>query len=501
MKRILLILLIMSSLNLLAENQLRQRTNNLTFLNSTTSKDLFFASIDYQENPIICTAEDVEIKIDPNSPLKVKDIKVIDFDNGSWAHIKATFYASEPVFGEDVYYRVKNAFTFNTKTNKYEDKWVRIKVTLTDQILLSATNDLLTPADKDEEIKDIVSYNNHFFSKDDKSQAYHVWNYTHSANNSFILDLKNRPFISDFLIADKGVATENKSDNVDKVTVSISDDKLTWIDYTIENDLDIKYLHIEPTQARYVKLTIDNANQKEDGFIGLFQVYGNNKNPNITNNIEGIHAVLNDNELEEPASGWKADKSHTHLFEFDDIYTIDQIDFFEYRNFWQSVGFPPTIDMKVEVSIDNKNWTTISQQKSTNRFKRVGLVDPVVAKYIRTTTHQKTERVYPGPSSSYWSLSEVRVFGRRSTVGERKLATAVKTIGNSDISIYPNPASNFIVIKGDNIKGDIKFYSIIGALVKEVSNYQIGDKIDITDLQSGMYLIKNSGKTYKIVVK
>ena len=54
-------------------------------------------------------------------------------------------------------------------------------------------------------------------------------------------------------------------------------------------------------------------------------------------------------------------------------------------------------------------------------------------------------------------------------------------------SIYPNPTSDFISIKGIENINSIKVYSILGALEKEVFNT---NQIDISELSSGIHLIK-----------
>ena len=66
------------------------------------------------------------------------------------------------------------------------------------------------------------------------------------------------------------------------------------------------------------------------------------------------------------------------------------------------------------------------------------------------------------------------------------------TLGVSDqdimsFSIYPNPTSDFISIKGIENINSIKVYSILGALEKEVFNT---NQIDISELSSGIHLIK-----------
>lgn len=66
------------------------------------------------------------------------------------------------------------------------------------------------------------------------------------------------------------------------------------------------------------------------------------------------------------------------------------------------------------------------------------------------------------------------------------------TLGVSDndilsFSIYPNPTSGFISIKGIENINSIKVYSILGALEKEVFNT---NQIDVSELSSGIHLIK-----------
>ncbi|QZE13446.1 T9SS type A sorting domain-containing protein [Halosquirtibacter laminarini] len=473
-------------------------TSKRVFLNSTTATDLLLASIDYNKNSKNCTPDDIQIELNPESGLKVKDIKFESEGDDSWANIRVTFYSAKPVYGAEIRYIVNNTFIYDHKTNSYKEDWIKVRITLTDQILLSASNNLITPADNDEEICQIVSYNNNFMSKNNSTEAYNVWNYSNSNKNSFILDLGNSPYISDFIIIDKGELTGDKNDNLSSIKVSLSNDKIKWNDYFINDKSNFKHFHIQRKQARYVKLSIDQNDKIENGYIALFQIYGQGQTPNITNHIKGIKPSLNDKNYTDNAEEWKVEKSNTHIFEFESIQTIDQIDFFEYRNFMQSVGFPPIIDLKVEISLDKKKWRTISKQKSSNCFKRIGLSSPENVKYIRTTSYQKTPNVYPGPSSSYWALTELRVFGTDTNTKKHTLFSAT-TEQNEKINIYPNPASNFIEINGENIESSINIYNILGAKVKTIYDYHSGEKINIEDLKQGIYLIPVNKKVYKVI--
>lgn len=70
------------------------------------------------------------------------------------------------------------------------------------------------------------------------------------------------------------------------------------------------------------------------------------------------------------------------------------------------------------------------------------------------------------------------------------------------VSLFPNPATNSISIKGLNDKGNIKIYSILG---KQLANQKlIQNQVNITHLPTGIYFIKIStdkGNTTKRLIK
>ena len=68
---------------------------------------------------------------------------------------------------------------------------------------------------------------------------------------------------------------------------------------------------------------------------------------------------------------------------------------------------------------------------------------------------------------------------------------------DNDLSIYPNPASDFITIKLKNSdKKKVQIYNIVGQLVEEVS-ISNNQKLDISKLSSGVYFVSiNNNKSY-----
>jgi len=58
------------------------------------------------------------------------------------------------------------------------------------------------------------------------------------------------------------------------------------------------------------------------------------------------------------------------------------------------------------------------------------------------------------------------------------------------ITIYPNPATNFISINTDDQVKQINIFNLIGHKVKTISNVVKNQQYDITDLPNGMYLVQ-----------
>ncbi|WP_294243562.1 T9SS type A sorting domain-containing protein [uncultured Chryseobacterium sp.] len=91
---------------------------------------------------------------------------------------------------------------------------------------------------------------------------------------------------------------------------------------------------------------------------------------------------------------------------------------------------------------------------------------------------------FPTPfGSSGFDLDAVGVINESSNV----LAAAESSAAGRKISIYPNPASDFIIIDAKK-ETEVKIYSISGALVKQGKT--VNHKMDISDLQKGNYIVK-----------
>lgn len=77
------------------------------------------------------------------------------------------------------------------------------------------------------------------------------------------------------------------------------------------------------------------------------------------------------------------------------------------------------------------------------------------------------------------------------TIGENK----------NNLALYPNPGSDAIQIKSDNVEElDVKIYALTGQLVQQ-GIYQSNKSIDVSSLAKGLYLVQANGLTVKFSKK
>lgn len=63
-----------------------------------------------------------------------------------------------------------------------------------------------------------------------------------------------------------------------------------------------------------------------------------------------------------------------------------------------------------------------------------------------------------------------------------------------EISVYPNPASDYIAVAGSaNLEGDLMIYSLKGELIKRIASNELNNDIFVGNLKSGAYLITDQG--------
>jgi hypothetical protein len=75
----------------------------------------------------------------------------------------------------------------------------------------------------------------------------------------------------------------------------------------------------------------------------------------------------------------------------------------------------------------------------------------------------------------------------------------IAKILNKNFGVYPNPASEYIVIRG-MANGQLSIVNLTGQLVKQVQVITDSQEIDIKDLEKGVYYILVNANIFKLIV-
>ena len=68
----------------------------------------------------------------------------------------------------------------------------------------------------------------------------------------------------------------------------------------------------------------------------------------------------------------------------------------------------------------------------------------------------------------------------------------------NEIIVYPNPTSDFLYIK---INEDIKDLKVLNTLGESIYNLAPSERIDVSNLERGMYFIEINNQTFKFLKK
>jgi len=152
------------------------------------------------------------------------------------------------------------------------------------------------------------------------------------------------------------------------------------------------------------------------------------------------------------------------------------------------------------------NWTPSSDvvlgyyvYRSENEFEGYRLISNLISGNSFTdsigtdgTKHYlvRAMKLETTPSGSYYNLSE-GVGGSAEVVYE-KLDVSELSISGFEFKVYPNPASDFIIVECNNIDNhhfEVQVYNLLGELVQKEMINEKNQKIDIGNLSNGAYIV------------
>ena len=181
------------------------------------------------------------------------------------------------------------------------------------------------------------------------------------------------------------------------------------------------------------------------------------------------------------------------------------------NSFVFGIQYNGTITAEQALQLIDAQSSTFNYTSTANQVSSLSLNS-----FSGTASGTNTWKLYKGSNLSNWktnaNLSTITLnnndwlglsFGTRRpfTPTEANINLSVSDAVKQSFKIYPNPASDFVIIETqDNIK-DINIYSVSGQKVMNTQN----KKINIQNLRSGVYLIEiktdKSTTTHKIIKK
>ncbi|WP_223256109.1 agmatine deiminase family protein [Flavobacterium laiguense] len=100
---------------------------------------------------------------------------------------------------------------------------------------------------------------------------------------------------------------------------------------------------------------------------------------------------------------------------------------------------------------------------------------------------------------SYGQVEDYTVNITASSTVRMSSSEPIATKKETSLTVYPNPASSEIAIEGVSNDSTVEIYNRNGQLVKTVDLKSNGNKISVSDLLSGIYIVKCFDTTYKTV--
>ena len=70
------------------------------------------------------------------------------------------------------------------------------------------------------------------------------------------------------------------------------------------------------------------------------------------------------------------------------------------------------------------------------------------------------------------------------------------------LSIYPNPAQNYFIAENAAINDNLEIFNVGGKLIKTQTIHSVNEKIDIEELNRGIYFVRvNDSRAVRLIKK
>ena len=72
-------------------------------------------------------------------------------------------------------------------------------------------------------------------------------------------------------------------------------------------------------------------------------------------------------------------------------------------------------------------------------------------------------------------------------------------LGNGALRLYPNPAKSMVTLQAPITMTDVKIFTIDGQLVKEFDANDTKVRLNVSDLNTGVYIVHAAGRTTRLI--
>ncbi len=150
---------------------------------------------------------------------------------------------------------------------------------------------------------------------------------------------------------------------------------------------------------------------------------------------------------------------------------------------------------------ENENWSPVLP---VHEFNSLRGVDPLLDNVLDSNLVPRVNSPVIGagygnnyPPYDYYGNK----FNNPPSIGaiEVNIPSAIRTLNYNSISLYPNPAENYIIINSDAFAHfDVEIVNVGGQSVYSGYEHVAGTGINVSQYPGGFYLMNISGKGYKI---
>ncbi|MFC2111092.1 T9SS type A sorting domain-containing protein [Bacteroidota bacterium] len=163
---------------------------------------------------------------------------------------------------------------------------------------------------------------------------------------------------------------------------------------------------------------------------------------------------------------------------------------------------PGPRDFKVQYKVSSGPWTDVpnSNFQTANNWTTGVLSNLVIPAACEDQNSIQLRWIMTSDTANNGSLvdstgickiDDIYVFGTAKPIGKKEI------VSNSKINIYPNPTTDYINVE-NNTASIIKLYNIIGEEIISLNSNNF-ERIDVSELNTGIYLIKIENKANKSV--